>query len=296
MDSFERLCAINSLDDELDYDFSVSEVSINDMEAFCQHLLTPFLDKKNLVFYRGERINSLKRPLLPTLFRDRDALMGSGEHFVDITSDLLFDYYKSKGEYISLFSSAFGYAGKYHMYDLCAFSQHYLENSPFIDFTKSLHVALSFGLKGKREFTDDAILYVLMMGDPDNYTKDIVTAECWLKDYHVRIYDCADNKDLLRNVEKTSPVARIIDIASNDRMKFQQGVFLLLDQFNLVNRLYLTKNVRSSVNIRKYILSREICPLLTEWVEKEAPWYSYSNLLDVSKGIKTAIDYQRAEL
>ena len=205
-------------------------------------------------------------------------------------------FYQSQGEYFSLFSSVFGRAGKYHLYDLCAFSQHYLDCSPFVDFTKSLYVALSFGLKGKREFQDDGLLYVLTVNDEENYTQDIVTAECWLRDYHVRVYDRRKDTSGGRRVERTSPSAKVIDIANNDRMKFQQGVFLMLDQFDLVNKMYLTKNVRDDVDIKKYILHRDLCPQLTELVEWDSPWYSFSNLLDIGAGIQTAIDCRRSEL
>jgi hypothetical protein len=90
--------------------------------------------------------------------------------------------------------------------------------------------------------------------------------------------------------------AKVIDIANNDRMKFQQGVFLMLDQFDLVNKMYLTKNVRSDVDIKKYILGKDLCPQLTALVEQESPWYSFSNLLDIGAGIQTAIDCRRSEL
>ncbi|MBR5537938.1 MAG: FRG domain-containing protein [Clostridia bacterium] len=297
MKTLDQLFSLDdTLVDALDYDFSVSEVHINTMEAFEEHLLNPFLEKRKLMFFRGERKNSLDRPLLPTILRNRSKLMACDEGFWDITSDFLLKFYQSQGEYFSLFSSVFGRAGKYHLYDLCAFSQHYLECSPFIDFTKSLYVALSFGLKGKREFQDDGLLYVLTINDEENYTQDIVTAECWLRDYHVRVYDSGKDASCKRNVERTSPEAKVIDIANNDRMKFQQGVFLMLDQFDLVNKMYLTKNVRSDVDIKKYILHREICPQLTELVERNSPWYSFSNLLDIGAGIQTAIGCRRSAL
>lgn len=296
MNTLDQLFSLDALDDALDYDFSVSEVHINSMEEFEEHLLKPFLDKRKHMFFRGERKNSLDRPLLPTMLRNRSKLMMSDECFLNITSDFLLKFYQSQGAYFSLFSSVFGRAGKYHLYDLCAFSQHYLDCSPFIDFTKSLYVALSFGLKGKKVFDEDGLLYVLTINDEENYTQDIVTAECWLKDYHVRVYDRSKDPTGGRKVERTSPKAKVIDIANNDRMKFQQGVFLMLDQFDLVNKMYLTKNVRSDVDIKKYILGKDLCPQLTALVEQESPWYSFSNLLDIGAGIQTAIDCRRSEL
>lgn len=291
-----NLTSPDTLVDDLDYDFSVSEIVIDSFQAFRDQIYLPFLEKGQRTYYRGERINSLTRPLLPTIFRNRKALISPGAQYADITADSLLEFYKSQGAYYSLFCSAFGYAGKYHMYDLCAFSQHYISCSPLIDFTKSLYVALSFGLKGKSEFVDDGLLYTVEISDPDSYTNDIITAECWLNDYSVRVYDLPKGSHELSSIPRTSPDAHLIDIASNDRMKFQQGVFLLLDQFTLINQLYLTRNVRSSFRITKYILNKDVCPELTALVEKMAPWYSFSNLLDIGNGIRTAIDYKRVEL
>ncbi len=296
MDILDQLEQLDDLVDEMDYDYSVNEVHVSTMEQFQEHLLQPFLDPARQIFYRGERISSLKRPLLPTMFRDRKLLVDGKEFFADIDMPYILNYYQSNGQYFNLFCSAFGQARKYCMYDLCAFSQHYLDWSPFIDFTKSLYVALSFGLKGKHEFENDGLMYTVEISDPDNYTRERVTAECWLNDYHVRVYDYSKGAQKLRDIPRSSPDAKVIDIATNDRMKFQQGVFLLLDNFNLVNHLYLTKNVRGSVLINKYILDRALCPQLTELVEQNAPWYSFDNLLNISAGIQTAINFRRTTL
>ena len=93
MDTLDRLCSLDAIDDALDYDFSVSEVHITNMEEFEEHLLKPFLDKSKRMFFRGERKNSLDRPLLPTMLRNRSRLMASDECFWDITSDFLLKFY-----------------------------------------------------------------------------------------------------------------------------------------------------------------------------------------------------------
>ena len=296
MDKLSDIDRLETIVDEMDFDYSVGEIRIETVEQFRELLLTPFLDTTVKRFYRGERIVSLKRPLLPTMFRDRNALVSEGQAYTDIDAAGILEHYRSIGRYYDLFTSAFGQARKYCMYDLCAFSQHYLDWSPLIDFTKSLYVALSFGLKGKHEFENDGLLYVAEISDPENYTRDRVTAECWLNDYHVRVYNESMKAGKRVDITYKSPDGRIIDIATNDRMKFQQGVFLLLDNFTLVNHLYLTKNVRGSVKITKYILDRAVCPALTSLVERDAPWYSFGNLLDLSAGLQTAIRFQRTEL
>lgn len=291
------------LEDNFDFDYSVGEVFIDSMETFRRELLEPFRDKERHIFYRGERVGGLNRPLLPTMYRNKSALMRDGGHSVEVNADFLLEYYKSYGSFFDLYNTTFGTAGKYRLYDLCAFSQHYLNDSPLIDFTKSLYVALSFGLKEKTEFADDGILYAVEIEDiGGSYTTDKVVAECWLNDLSVHVYDF-DKSDtspevqaLRKCVKRTSPTGKLIDIATNDLMKFQQGVFLLLSDFNLVNRLYLTKNVRSSFKITKYILSKDICADLVRMIAEETPWYRFSKLLEIKDGIQSAIRHNETSL
>lgn len=296
MNSYEKYLSLDSLEDELDYDYSISEIRINTMEAFSDILLKPFLDKDKVYLYRGEQINTLRRPLIPTIFRDRKRIMPPGVDFVDITSRFLLDFYRSRSDYFKIFSSLFGSAEESHLYDLCSFSQHYMGCSPLLDFSKSLYVAISFALMGRKEFEGDIVLYVLDGSDTRNYTCDKETAERWLQDYHVRIYEKTEENSKKVDFKRSSPTAKILDIASNDSMKFQQGVFLLLDNFNMVNNLYITKNVRSSVNITKCVINSSLCLELTKMIERDAPWYCYKYLLDIRGGIDTAINNKRSIL
>lgn len=175
------------------------------MEDLDRQLINPYKEGKP-VCYRGERVDSLARPLLPTLFRNRNALIPEGRHFVDIDADFLLKFYSGNGRYVELFNQVFGRADRYHMYNICAFSQHYMNCSPLIDLTKSPYVALSFALKGKKETSDDAILYTVEVPNEDNYTNDPVVAECWLREYHVSIYNKNVDSEG-RKIECTSPSA-----------------------------------------------------------------------------------------
>lgn len=291
------------IEDNLDFDYSVGEVYIDSMETFRKELMVPFKDPNRHIYYRGERVSQLSRPLLPTMYRDKSTLLPDGDYHVEVDADYLLRYYQSYGGYVDLYNATFGHAGKYRLYDLCAFSQHYLNNSPLIDFTKSLYVALSFGLKEKTAFEDDGVLYTVEIDDVDNhYTTDKVVAECWLNDYRVSVYDFSrsDDSPEMRaakdKAQRTSPTAKLIDIATNDLMKFQQGVFLLLSDFSLVNRLYLTKSVRDSVKITKYILSKDICADLVAMVANDTPWYRFSQLLEIKDGIHSAMALHKVQL
>ncbi|MCD7797531.1 MAG: hypothetical protein LUG95_08055 [Clostridiales bacterium] len=54
-------------------------------------------------------------------------------------------------------------------------------------------------------------------------------------------------KEIKNSVNKIvpviSPTAKLIDIPTNDLMKYQQGVFLLLNKFSIIDSNYLTKAV-----------------------------------------------------
>ena len=298
------------IEDELDFDFSVNEIRIEDMQQFYTLIKEPFdrdfgnQDRK--LFYRGERINDPARPLMPTLLRDRKKLLVKNEPVVDINCDFLLNYYKDMGEFYNIFRRVFGDVTRYRLYELCAFAQHYLDISPFIDFTKSLYVSLSFALKGRQEFENDIVLYTAEIEDTDNYTKDIVTAECWLNMYNVTVYNTPGQIRRIRTTDlatealrrakglaegemiETSPKARLIDIPTNDFTKYQQGVFLLLTDFFFFFKSYLTKNVRKEFLIKKYIINRDICPQLLKIIKDEAPWYEYECLFDIKAAMRRA--------
>lgn len=294
-----------ALENEFDYDFSINEKFIGSVSEFEQLVKKPFEANKQKIFYRGERINDLSRPLVPTLLRNKKNLLEKGSVITNVNSEFLLDYYKSLGNYYEVFRAHFGEASPYRLYELCAFSQHYLDVSPFIDFTKSLYVALSFALKNRKEYKDDIVLYTAETENYDNYTKDIVTAECWLNSYKVTVLNSGEEllklraNDLSRvaikkametyeaRAQQESPEALLIDIPTNDLMKYQQGVFLLLTDFSLYSKSYPTKNVRRDFAITKYVISRDICPQLLSMVNCEAPWYRYECLTDVKTAMKT---------
>ena len=295
-----------ALEDVLDFDFSVSEKRIESLDDFNNELMSPFNTDDKMIFYRGERINDISRPLVPTILRNRKDLFKSGERFINITSDFLIDYYKNNGNCFGFYNSIFGKAAKYRLYEFCAFSQHYYNSSPMIDFSKSLYVAMSFALKGRSVFDDDCVIYTVEINDKESYTTDLVTAECWLNDLKITVYNTLDErmkpriitpenyKEMKESAEARakapSPKAKLIDIPTNDLMKFQKGVFLLLTDYSLVYRSYLTKNIRNDFKVTKYIINKEICPELVATVSRDAPWYEYDSLLDIKRGIKKVRD------
>lgn len=299
------------IEDNLDIDFSNVSQRIDDLEAFNKFILDPFLSGERL-FYRGERINDPNRRLLPTFYRDQEiTLKNSDLGIKHINSEFIFDYYKSLGDFVFVFNKTMGNATPEHLYDICAFAQHYYHMSPLIDFTKSVYPSLSFALKGRKFFDEDIVLYVLKLTDMDDYTKDIATADKWLSDLDVyvsyfdensvrnSIKELMENKkivmpsDFKRHLDTISsnpaPKAKLIDVPTNTRMKFQQGVFMLLTDFQLFNDTYFTKNIRDSFKITKFIISKDLCPILVDMIRSEAPWYTFENLMDIESAFKSTV-------
>lgn len=299
------------IDDNLDINFNNVSRRINTYEEFDELLLKPFNEGERL-FYRGERINDPNRRLLPTLYRDQSIVFKDDDLGIKhIDADFIYNYYDSLGDFVNVFNHTMGTVDTMHLYEICAFSQHYYHRSPLIDFTKSIYPSLSFALKDRQQFDDDIVLYVLRLRDDDDYTDNINIANRWLSELDVYV-SCFDEisvkksvRELMENrrmpipadfrqhldviASNPAPKAKLIDVPTNTRMKFQQGVFMLLTDFQLFNDTYLTKNIRDSFEITKYIISKDICPSLVDMIQRDATWYSYKNIMDVESAFKSAI-------
>lgn len=309
----EKLNQINSkLNSSLDFDFSAVSKRIETIDDFADEIMADFISGKQL-FYRGERINDPNRNLLPTMLRNPDTLFSNNDLGVmHIDSNFIYNYYASLGSFVSVFNKTMGAADVDNLYEICAFAQHYYHFSPLIDFTKSVYPSLSFALKNRAVYDDDIVLYVLELRNNDDYTTNISTANQWLKELDIYI-SCFDEEDIKRTVKEVIenkklrmtddfkkhldrlnarpvPKAKLIDVPVNTRMKFQQGVFLMLTDFQLFNVKYFTKNIREQFSITKFIINKDICPLILKMIEKDAPWYNYKYLTDVEAAFKIAVD------
>ncbi len=304
----------NPIISNLDFDFSTVSERVESVENFEEKIIIPAKEKE--LFYRGERINSPSRRLIPTMLRKPGELLDKSEFGVlHIDSEYLLNYYSSMGEFVELFNKTMGKVSETHLYEISAFAQHYCDFSPLIDFTRSVYPALSFALKGRDTYEDDIVLYVLELNNKSDYTNDINTADKWLNELNIYL-SAFDEKDIKNAINESfemrkklilpdpddfrlqleklatpaSPTAKLIDVPTNTRMKFQQGVFLLLTDFNLFGNNYLTKNIRDKFTITKYIIDKNLCPLIKEYIESNVPWYSYKHLMDVEGAFKEAID------
>lgn len=309
----EKLDALNArVTNDLDFDFSTVTQRIDTFDEFQEYIVGGYNSGRKL-FYRGERVNSPERRLLPTMLRNPDEIFRDSDlGIVHIDSDFLVNYYNSLGSFTTVFEKTMGRFDRSHLYELCAFAQHYYEFSPLIDFTKSIYPALSFAIKNRSVFDDDIVLFELEINDVRDYTNDIRVADEWLESTNIyasffdeidvrnAVKEIISNKqldmtsDFKKHMQRIStkpiPTAKLIDVPTNTRMKFQQGVFLFLNDFQLFNSNYLTKQIREDFIIKKYVISKDVCPAIKEYISQKAPWYSYEYLTDIAAAFKIAVE------
>nr|MDD5838279.1 FRG domain-containing protein [Eubacteriales bacterium] len=305
MKSFNKLYDLaGKIENELDFDFRAQTQYINSIEEFEKSIINPFKNNEN-VFFRGERVRSIDRPLMPSIYRSRDVILDDDEPFAVIDSKRLKEIYYRFPEYINLYEKTIGEISTDNMYPFLSFSQHYFGLSPLIDLTKNPFVALSFALKNRDVYTKDILIYSVEIKQKEDYTCDLSVANKWINDYSVILFRDPKNtdfdsafenrKDLLINYKElfeevkgrslfdlNAPSARLIDVPVNDLMRFQQGVFLLLDDFTVFGNGYLTKKIRDDFAIKKWIVNKDICPSLLDYQRQNAPQYDYASITDLS--------------
>ena len=289
------------LENELDFDFHLDKNKINSIEEFESKILTPLEQGKKL-YFRGERKDDLSRPLLPSIYRNKEFLFESSNMVNLVNAEFLYSFYSKLGIYLELYEKIIGKTDVKNMYPFLAFSQHYFGFSPLIDFSKSPYSALSFALKDRSEYEEDILLYTLEIKNDNDYTDSIETANKWIEDYSVLVFrDRAkpdyesfmsmidDYKTVAQNakgksnlLDMNTPSAKLIDVPTNDLMRYQQGVFLLLDDFSLMGKQYLTKKIRDEFSVKKWMINKDICPELYNMLIKENPYYAYKYITNLN--------------
>ncbi len=303
---------VKHLSDEFDVNYNVSQIKIESFDDFYEQLFKPYENGKP-IYYRGERKNSPSRKLLPTLLRTDTLISAYNDTpVININYEKLCDYYRANSRFMSVYKTIYSKKEEQNIYTMLAFAQHYMGVSPFIDFSKSLYVALSFAIKGREKIEDDIVVYTAYDIDSDDTSNDIEEVIGWIEKYNVSLLnkeyieipknlkDANASRQSIAHlkgqkskhnkfeeiIESVSPIAKLIDIPTNDLMKYQQGVFLLLNDFSLFDSIYLTKTVRQSFIINKYIISPSVAVELRDFVLEKAPQYRYECLLNISKAVR----------
>lgn len=213
---------------------------------------TPYIE-----WFRGQTDYSWG--LLPSFFRGLDA---KNDLYVD-ASYICHAYNKNGRNLEQEYLTHIG-GGVNNLYEMMAFMQHATSCSPLLDFTRDYHIASSFAVSNYDRIHDfnakDASIYVLETNAQKIIHQEKEINDC-LKDYWV-LYSKnpivlgkrmsflkvdQQGQPMGQREEKTvwtfqavldllKPSFYLIDIPTNDRMKFQKGTFILFTHFLMIGQ------------------------------------------------------------
>ncbi|MCD7797532.1 MAG: FRG domain-containing protein [Clostridiales bacterium] len=172
---------IQKISDAIDVNYNVSQIKIDSFDDFYNKLYLPYKDGEP-IYYRGERRSSPTRKLLPTFLRTNEIISTYNDMpIVNLDYQKLCDFYCGKSRFMSVYKTIYSNDKEQNIYNMLAFAQHYLGISPFIDFSKSLFVALSFALKDRDEISENIVIYTALDIDCDDTSNDIDEVTDWLE-------------------------------------------------------------------------------------------------------------------
>ena len=193
-------------------------------------------------------------------------------------------------------------------YEMVAFMQHAVSYSPLLDFTKEFRIARSFSLANSNQFnifenSDSSVFWIKSQNhttilnkreDIDSFlTKGFSAIALDRKTIgfgEVINYQKVDSKGnvtldsisfktFYEIVQNLTPKFIIIDQATNDRMKYQQGVFLLFYDYVSVNGIIFYE-LCSGLDVYKCRIKKSEKRKLLERVYKETRYEDFEHLMN----------------
>ena len=227
----------------------------------------------NVYFFRGQ--TNYEWDLIPSMIRNLNDNVKINMNFFNKKYLTL----KLKDKYYEMF-------GKDKIdYLFLSFMQHACSYSPFIDFTKSNIIGLSFALSNPNAFNDftnkNSSLFIVSIDSNEILRSEEKINEFLQKEYqliyldrktlgfgeNVLFKENEEEKILFLSDFKTiinllTPKYKLIDLPTNDRMKYQKGVFLVFYgcicvndtiYFRLNNKFKLLRLKINKTNKRVYL-------------------------------------------
>ena len=212
-----------------------------EIESYSDLVKEEKLLENNVYWYRGQ--GEYDWHLTPSYFRT----LSGGRKIVDY--DYLINDYVNMN-IMNKISKVFNDNKVILDYERLSFIQHSLSNTPLIDFTKKMKVAATFAignLETPRRMIRSAAAIIRLKVNKDDIIYDIDTATNKIKNLKILNYV---GKNTLHNFISTmlwvkyfigneKSRAYLIDIKTNDRMRIQDGTFVLFDNIVIINqRIY----------------------------------------------------------
>lgn len=229
-------------------------------------------------YYRGESSFSYK--LLPSIFRNYNVDRYGNRFNINV----LFDLYKD-ANLLSKYGIIFDY--RYINYDFCAYMQHSKSYSPLLDLTSEAIVALSFATKAYGDLNSymntDASLYefkfkIFKRLDINN-EMIFGNINSFIVSGRLRVSSTIRNEILCKcRYSAFSIDVSVFNEKVNDRMKYQKGSFLYINNSVIVNGIMLMPI--SMGRIVKYKISPTMKTKIYNAIKKYHSHYDYEHLMD----------------
>lgn len=264
---------------KMQYDDIAKEPYIFDSNNEKQFFDTDEYAKKR--FFRGQTNSKWK--LAPSFFRKM-----TDNHLVDINYlDDNFHRNYLKQKYRKIFNS-----DKVD-YSMLSYIQHSISYSPFLDMTSEFPVALSFALDCIHPVeynTTESAIYVIEAAEEEILTENklgninglINKFMCLSINKKTSIAKIIAMPIWLEYIKKLFvPTMTIFDCKTNDRMKYQSGVFAFFNNYIIVGDQILLPKPMSN-RFKKITISgdRKLKDNLKEWIHINYPQYQNWYLLD----------------
>ena len=238
------------------------------------------VQQKQQLWYRGQQ--SFSFSLIPSYFRNK------GDNGVVNKKKLLSDY-KAKNINSKL-NEIFHYSDL--DFQKISFVQHTLSKTPFLDFTKDINVATAFAVEPDDKIEEDAALFVLDASKKyiSKLTKETEVNEI-IDKLNIEYYNNLPKVKTLISSElfnslingKVSSSFYLIDIQTNDRMRIQNGTFVLFNNVIFVNNyMIVSSNTKDELvgSISKHRILASDRMLIQSLIEKKSNRYKYQHLMN----------------
>ena len=250
-----------------------------------------FSKERKLYIYRGQSDHDWK--LVPTMLRNLDDNVEVNINYLEKRYSQL----QLKNKYDSIWPSK-----KIIDYDFISFMQHACSYSPLIDFTKSHIVGMTFALSNQNIFNDfyskdggyhivevDEAQVLNTKEDIDRFLQNdfkiinISSSKIYLGSKIQ--YESNGKKEELeiisisRLINLLTPKYKILDLYTNDRMKYQQGMFVVFyDCICIKGKIMYEFN--HTFNHKKLSISKTRKKTLLDLIYSTYPYYTLSHLME----------------
>ncbi|MDD3382135.1 MAG: FRG domain-containing protein [Bacilli bacterium] len=256
---------------------SYPEIMIKSLDEYVG-VLNHFKESNGITnFFRGQANSNWN--LIPSCLRN-----------IDQTKTWVYTFEDLVDQYSSI--NAYDLYGKIidstkDEYQMVSFLQHAISFSPLIDFTLNFQVATYFALNNYIKINDfsnqDAAIFIIR---DLKKTRELSSAE--LKDLKIGIYsngkktykDYKEIYDKMGRLFGNDAQFSFSSKVTNDRMRYQQGTFILFNNYIVDNINTSIIHAKNGLFLTKIVIDKKIKKDIWEYLNKHEPEYKIKYLLN----------------